>query len=208
MLKYSLFAMLCTASLSAVLTVEFFISPELELRETRNSWHIAVAGEGCFAVLNDETLEINYTRSGILRLDDDNRLVLHVAKKEYQLEPPICIPTDSEDLRIDRDGYVNVIRGKDWQRIGSIQLTRFKNEMELSDPLGVNCLKHIPGNAIPAEPGTDGTGSILQGWTESRKVFSRHRVLGGAIIGLLMICSLVGSRAKDTNPRKINRTTH
>ena len=196
MLRDSLFLVFCATAVSAVVTMDFLVPPDLVLTKSGNEFHMAIAGDGFFAVLDEETLRTNYTRAGEWKLNNENSLVLVIQGQEYSLEPPICVPEDYRDLHIGMNGYVSVLRGTEWERVGRIMLIRFENRATLPHPLDVNFVKYVPGNTIAADPGTNGAGSIQQGWIEERKLLSRHRTLGGAIIGLFLLGALVRSRSR------------
>ncbi len=138
-------------------------------RQTGNSFDLGIEGEGFFQVtLPDGTT--SYTRTGELKVDSDGRLV---TSDGYVLEPAITIPSDSLTVTISADGIFSVTQpgASIPTQVGNLELARFINPSGLKS-IGKNLLSSTAasGDATTGTPGTDGLGTLAQGFLEMSNV--------------------------------------
>jgi flagellar basal-body rod protein FlgG len=136
---------------------------------TENSFDLAVQGEGYFVVeLPDGGF--GYTRSGNFQLSPDGRLV---TPDGYSVSPGMTVPQDAVEVSINQEGLVTVkIAGQTNQvELGQLELATFVNETGL-EAVGDNLLleTEASGPALVGPPGTEGLGTVLQGFLESSNV--------------------------------------
>ena len=138
-------------------------------KQTENPLDVAIEGEGFFQVTRpDGTL--SYTRTGEFKVDSDGRLV---TSDGYLIEPQLSIPADTLAITISADGIVSVTQPglAVPTQVGNIELARFINPSGLQ-PIGKNL--YVPtaasGTATTAVPGSDGMGTIAQGFLEMSNV--------------------------------------
>jgi len=138
-----------------------------DFKETKSELDIAIEGKGFFRVLsNDEEL---YTRAGNFKLDTDGNLV---TPNGEPLQPGFTIPTDTISVTIDKDGTVTVFDPSGaGSTIGEIELYSFTNPAGLLS-LGRNLYQQndASGEAIAGTPGSDGMGTLVQGFLEMSNV--------------------------------------
>jgi flagellar basal-body rod protein FlgG len=136
---------------------------------TGNSLDLAIEGDGFFQILKPDG-EIAYTRSGAFKLDSEGRIV---NSDGYALEPPITIPENAVSITISSDGKVMVFQADDSEpvEVGQIELARFINPAGLK-AIGKNLF--VPtassGEVTTAIPGSEGLGTIAQGFVEMSNV--------------------------------------
>ncbi len=140
-----------------------------DLKETGNPFDLAINGEGFFMIrLPDNT--IAYTRDGSFKLDADGNLI---TTQGYIVEPGITIPDDVQEVRIGRDGVVNILRygSTEFEEIGQLELARFINPAGLK-AIGDNLFTETPASGRPIiEPaGSANMGKVLQGFLEESNV--------------------------------------
>lgn len=140
-----------------------------DLVNTGNSLDLAIDGEGFFQVtLPDGT--IAYTRAGNLRVDRDGRIVTNDG---YPIEPGITVPADATSITIGGDGRVTVTQPGTVApvEIGTIELARFINSGGLK-AIGKNLFLETDASGAPTTgtPGTEGRGTIVQGFLEMSNV--------------------------------------
>ncbi|MFW5856020.1 MAG: flagellar hook-basal body complex protein, partial [Bacillota bacterium] len=91
----------------------------------------------------------------------------------YPVIPNITIPDDATDITITSDGTVNVkLAGRDdSQQIGQLELARFSNPGGLNSE-GRNLYEETvaSGPAMEGTPGSEGFGTISQGFLEKSNV--------------------------------------
>ncbi len=140
-----------------------------DLINTGNNLDLAIDGEGFFQVtLPDGT--IAYTRAGNFRLDRDGRIVTNDG---YPLEPGITVPADATGITVGGDGRVTVTQPGTVApvEIGTIELARFINPGGLK-AIGKNLFLETDASGAPTTgaPGTEGRGTIVQGFLEMSNV--------------------------------------
>jgi flagellar basal-body rod protein FlgG len=139
------------------------------LRQTGHPLDVAIEGGG-FLRITRPNGEPAYTRAGNLRTDAEGKLV---TVDGYPVDPEIGIPPDATSVTIAPDGTVSVTQGgsSEATEVGRIQLATFPNVGGL-DAIGRNLL--VPtvasGDAVTANPGEGGTGTLAQGFLEGSNV--------------------------------------
>jgi len=136
---------------------------------TGNDLDLVIEGDGFFQVTKPDGT-VSYTRSGALKVDKDGRIV---NSDGFPIEPAISIPTDTTDITISFDGKVNVLQGSSATpvEIGTIEIARFVNPAGLlSTGKSLFTATDASGDAITGTPGSEGRGSLNQGFIESSNV--------------------------------------
>jgi len=138
-----------------------------DFQQTSNQFDMSIEGNGFFKVLsNDEEV---YTRAGNFKLDSDGNVCTPNGEK---LQPAISIPSDSVSVSIDQTGTVTSFDPTGaGNTIGTIELYSFSN------PAGLHSMGHslykatnASGEALSGAPGSDGMGTIAQGYLEMSNV--------------------------------------
>lgn len=136
---------------------------------TGNSLDLVVEGDGFFQILMPDGT-IAYSRSGAFKLDSEGNIV---NSDGYPLEPGITIPADALTTTVGTDGKVTVLQSGSSSptEIGQIELAKFIN------PGGLNSIGgslYLPtassGEAVTANPASEGLGTIAQGFLEMSNV--------------------------------------
>ena len=142
---------------------------EGDIVQTENPLDVAIEGSGFFQVeLPDGNTA--YTRAGNLKLDGDGRLT---TSDGFPLQPEIVIPEDAREVTISQTGLVSALVGDDTTstELGNIDLADFVNEAGLI-AIGRNLFRETDasGAAALGTPGSDGYGTLLQGYVENSNV--------------------------------------
>ena len=137
--------------------------------QTGNKLDMAIQGRGYFRVLLP-TSEIAYTRAGNLSLNDQGQLV---TSEGYEIQPGIVIPPEATDISISKSGQVQIKQAGATAPsiVGNLELATFVNEAGL-EAIGDNLYLESGSSGAPnlSVPGVDGTGVLLQGYTEASNV--------------------------------------
>lgn len=140
-----------------------------EFVQTGRDLDIAIEGRGFLKVTLDDGSEA-YTRAGSLKIDQDGTVVTTSGEK---IDPNITVPQEATAITIGRDGIVSaVMPGQNAAtELGQLQITTFTNSSGLMY-LGKGLYKETQasGSPIAANPGENGAGTILQGYTENSNV--------------------------------------
>lgn len=144
---------------------------------TDRNLDVAIQGEGFLQVMKtDGTLA--YTRDGSLKVDAMGQLC---TTDGYLVQPQTTIPADAKEIDITEDGNISVSVGSDTTQtiVGTIQLARFQN------PSGLLAIGHnlyvetaASGNPIQDVPGSNGMGTISQGFLEGSNVQVVEELIG------------------------------
>lgn len=139
------------------------------LQRTEGPLDMAINGQGFFQVtMPDGTLA--YSRDGAFQRDSTGQIV---TSSGYPLSPAIIIPVNATSITISRDGIVSVIVPPETRptEINTVQLASFVNPGGLQS-VGENLYIETAssGTPTPNTPGTNGTGLINQGYTETSNV--------------------------------------
>jgi flagellar basal-body rod protein FlgG len=161
-------------------------------KSTGGRFDIAIEGDGFFSLTQpDGTLA--YTRDGSFTTDQNGTLV---SAGGYTLNPQITIPQDATGVTIAQDGTVTVTQpGQSQpQQVGQITLSHFINPGGLNMG-GNNILTPTlaSGDAIEANPGQDGLGTLRQGFLEASNVDVAEE----------MVNMIIGQRAYEANSKTI-----
>lgn len=146
------------------------INAQGSLTSTTNPLDIAINGDGYFRIItaNGDA----YTRSGNFQASADGRIV---TEQGDELAPGIQLPTDWEQIEINRAGEVLAfLPGQPQaQNLGTIELYRFMNPSGL-DARGGNLFMETAasGQALAGNAAENGYGSIFQGYVEGSNVDS------------------------------------
>ena len=163
-----------------------------ELRQTGNSLDLAIEGDGFLQIMLPDG-RTAYTRDGALKLDGQGRLV---NSSGNPLQPDITIPPDATHISIGSDGTVSVtVAGEaDAQQLGQISLAKFLNPAGLIS-IGRNLFMPTgaSGDALAATPGTEGLGTLGQGFIEMSNVSIIEE----------MVNMIVAQRAYEVNSKSI-----
>lgn len=159
---------------------------------TGNNLDMVIEGQGFFQITKPDG-EIAYTRAGALKLDSEGKIV---NSDGYALEPAITIPANTLQITITQDGTVSALQAGNSvpTQVGQIQLAQFIN------PGGLNAIgknMFLPtaasGEATAGNPGTDGLGTINQGFLE----------LSNVNIVEEMVNMIVSQRAYEINSKVV-----
>lgn len=139
------------------------------LQKTDNALDVAVNGNGFLQILLPDGTT-GYTRDGSLQKDNQGQIV---TSDGYPLSPNITIPANALSVTIGTDGTVSVTQSGSaaTTQIGSIQLATFINPAGLQS-IGQNLFLETAasGTPTPNTPGTNGAGTINQGYVETSNV--------------------------------------
>jgi len=145
------------------------IAEQGAMTQTSNRYDVAIDGQGYFQVTMPNG-DISYTRAGSFQLSDQGELV---TTDGYPVAPGITIPQGALDVSISKTGQVQVkMPGQaELQDVGQLELATFVNEAGL-EAIGSNLLQETDasGPALAGLPGTEGLGTVLQGFLESSNV--------------------------------------
>jgi len=139
------------------------------LQQTSNTLDVAISGNGFLQVtMPDGTT--GYTRDGDMKMDANGQLVTN---NGYVVQPGITIPPTAQSISIAADGTVSVtLPGTPTpSTLGQLQLANFANPGGL-DPKGGNLYAETAASGTPtaAVPGTNGLGTLRQGFVETSNV--------------------------------------
>ncbi|RKQ72156.1 flagellar basal-body rod protein FlgG [Litorimonas taeanensis] len=139
------------------------------LSATGGDLDLAIEGKGFFQI-DLPSGETAYTRDGKFYQDAEG---LIVNSDGYALSDNITIPSDARSISISLDGEVTAFfdNAAEGQQIGTITMTVFSNPKGL-EALGGNLFRETSasGNPIVSEPGTEGVGTMRQGFLEDSGV--------------------------------------
>jgi len=142
---------------------------------TQNELDLAIEGRGFFKVISGE--DEMYTRAGNFKLDAEGNVVTPSGDK---LEPELTVPEGTVSVSIDSDGSVTIFDATGvGTALGNIELYSFPNPAGLKS-MGHNLLQatDASGEAIAAMPGTEGMGTIVQGYVELSNVDVVEEMVG------------------------------
>jgi flagellar basal-body rod protein FlgG len=168
-----------------------------DFRQTDNPLDLVIQGNGFFQV-KLVSGELAYTRAGSFHLNQQGQVV---TASGQQLDPTITIPTNATSISIGTDGTVSVTTPgqTSGQNVGQIQLATFANPAGL-EAMGQNLFKETSasGQPVTATPGSEGLGSINQGYVENSNVNIVEELVG----------MIEAQRAYETNSKVITAADH
>jgi flagellar basal-body rod protein FlgG len=138
--------------------------------ETDNPLDLVIQGNGFFQIQMPNGT-IAYSRAGQFQLDKTGTVV---TPQGFALDPQITIPATAQQIAIASDGTVTYTLPSQTaaQTAGQIQLANFANPAGLNS-LGNNLYAPTDASGDPtvgAPGGSEGLGSLLQGYTEQSNV--------------------------------------
>ncbi len=147
----------------------YAIASQGSLTQTGNPLDIAIQGPGYFQVLMPDG-QTAFTRAGNFSVNAQGQLV---TADGFQVIPQIQIPQGATNVTISGAGQVQVtVAGNTApQQVGQLQLANFFNEAGLQ-PQGNNLFTQTDASGAPTtgNPGVQGLGTVLQGYTEASNV--------------------------------------
>ncbi len=138
-----------------------------DFKETKNELDLAIEGKGFFRVLSNE--EELYTRSGNFKMDSEGNIC---TPNGDLLQPAMTVPSETVSINIDKTGTVTVFDPEGTgTTLGEIELYTFPNPAGLYS-LGHNLYRSTDasGEAVTGTPGSEGVGTIVQGFIEMSNV--------------------------------------
>ncbi len=142
---------------------------EGDIVQTENKLDVAIEGAGFFQVTLPDG-NIAYTRAGNFKLDGEGRLT---TSDGYPLQPEITIPADALEVTISQTGVVSATIGDSTTStdLGNLDLADFVNDSGLI-AIGKNLFRETEasGTATIGTPGSNGIGTLLQGYIENSNV--------------------------------------
>lgn len=136
---------------------------------SNNEMDWAIQGEGLFQITLPDG-GTAYTRDGAFKLSSDGTIVTSTGLPLY---PSITVPAGSTNLQVGEDGKIGVMLAGESSttEIGQIELVRFINQSGLRS-LGGNLFTQsdASGEPVVTMPGEEGTGTIMQRYTEGSNV--------------------------------------
>jgi flagellar basal-body rod protein FlgG len=161
------------------------------LRATNQPFDIAIEGAG-FLQVSLPGGETGYTRAGTLHKNSQGQIVTN---EGYALEPAISVPENAISVSISKDGIVSAATpGQPPEQIGTIELATFQNPAGLEARGGnVFVVSNASGEPITGVPGSDGLGTIAQGFLEDSNVSVVEE----------MVNMILGQRAYEASSRVI-----
>jgi flagellar basal-body rod protein FlgG len=167
---------------------KMFIQGDFE--QTDNELDMAVEGRGFFKVIRNG--EECFTRSGNFELDSEGNIV---TENGDALQPEMSISEDVVSITIDSDGTVTTFDPEGTgSSLGVIELYSFPNQAGLYS-MGHNLYRSTDasGEAITGTPGTNGMGTIIQGYLE----------LSNVDVVQEMVAMITAQRAYEINSKAI-----
>jgi flagellar basal-body rod protein FlgG len=145
------------------------ITEQGNIVQSGNPYDIAISGRGYLQVLLPSG-ETAFTRAGNLSISAEGQLV---TSDGYTVDPAVTIPAGTTAVTISSDGVVSATPSGSTTptQVGQIELASFVNPAGL-DAQGDNLFKETAASGAPtsATPGTDGLGTIMQGFLETSNV--------------------------------------
>lgn len=139
------------------------------LTQTSNNLDVAINGGGFFQVLMPDGTTA-YTRDGSFQVNSQGALV---TSSGYPVQPAITIPANALSTTIAADGTVSITQPgtSSAVQIGNMQLALFINPTGLQSN-GQNLYAETGSSGTPtvSTPGTNGTGTLNQGFVETSNV--------------------------------------
>jgi len=142
---------------------------EGDIVQTENKLDVAIEGSGFFQVTLPDG-NTAYTRAGNFKIDGEGRLT---TSDGFPLQPEISIPADALEVTISQTGVVSATVGDSTTstELGNLDLADFVNDAGLI-AIGKNLFRETEasGTATTGTPGSNGIGTLLQGFVENSNV--------------------------------------
>jgi flagellar basal-body rod protein FlgG len=159
---------------------------------TGNPLDMVIEGKGFFQITKPDG-EIAYTRAGAFKIDSEGNVV---TSDGYPMEPAITMPSNALEITLTSDGTVSVLQaGSNTPvEVGQIELAQFMNPGGLK-AIGKNLFLPTGSSGEPTtgNPGSEGLGSINQGFIE----------LSNVNVVEEMVNMIVSQRAYELNSKVI-----
>lgn len=155
------------AVVGAVLAYRQLDSRAVVPYRTGRSLDLAILGRGYFQVRDPATGRSKYTRNGHFIIGPQGDLMIGRPVDERLLQPQISIPADWTELTISRNGIVAVQQedNASLTQVAQLQLACFMNDEALrEEEPGLFGETEFSAPAMVATPGSNGAGTLLQGW--------------------------------------------
>jgi flagellar basal-body rod protein FlgG len=153
---------------------------------------MVIEGDGFFQISLPDG-DTGYTRSGSFKMNGEGAIV---TSDGYPLEPSITLPADTLEITIAPDGTVSVLQNANNTptEVGQIEIAQFINPGGLKS-IGKNLFitSGASGDATTGSPGSDGLGTINQGFIE----------LSNVNVVEEMVNMIVSQRAYELNSKVI-----
>jgi len=189
------------AGVKPVATVRNFSNGSLQ--QTTNALDVAINGQGFFQILLPDGTTA-YTRDGSFQLDSNGQMV---TSSGYQLQPAITIPSNTLTVTIGGDGTVSVTQAGTTTpvQLGTIQLANFINPGGLQ-ARGENLFLESAASGPPQldTPGTNGLGSLNQGFVETSNVSVTEELVN---LITAQRAFEINSRAIETSDQMLQKLT-
>ncbi len=139
------------------------------LQETQNDLDLAIDGKGYLEVTLPSG-QSAYTRDGALKRSGEGMIV---TSDGYPVSPEITIPDDARSISINSEGevYAYFDEAAEGQLLGQLTLSAFYNAKGL-EAIGSNLftVTEASGPALVSTAGSDGLGTLRQGYLEASSV--------------------------------------
>ncbi len=161
-----------------------------DFQQTKNELDVAIEGKGFFRVLSND--QERYTRAGNFKLDSEGNIVTAAGDR---IQPEMTVPENTLTISISKHGQVTAFDPNGaGVVIGEIELYGFANPAGLSS-LGHNLYSttDASGDPIIGTPGSEGMGTLLQGFVEQSNVDVVEE----------MVSMIMAQRAYEINSKSI-----
>ncbi len=138
------------------------------LEPTDRELDVAIQGDGFFEVAHPNGLTA-YTRDGALRVDSQGNLT---TAQGFPLVAGVTISPDTKGITIAQDGTVTaLLQDNSFSQVGNLLISRFPNPSGLRASGGNLFFEtESSGAAQSVSPGSEGTGTLAQGFLERSNV--------------------------------------
>lgn len=185
-LKYSLRSVTAAVVvISAVCTI-FTECTSVALKRTGRELDLAIVGPGHFEAMDLETGVSSFFRYGSLYVNDEGNLAHAEAGV---LTPPLIVPADAHSIHVQPDGWVWVSCYGEREMIGGIMLA-VPAESGSFESIGRGLSLPANGSYMPLNlmPGSDGVGSLKQGWLEEPRIAVNGGLGTVILLALVILC--------------------
>lgn len=161
--------------------------------ETGNNLDMGIEGKGFFKVLRGT--QESYTRSGSFKVDQDGYVCDAGGNR---IQPEISVPSTAVSINIDAGGTFTALDSSgNTVATANLRLYLFPNPAGLL-AAGHNYFTPTPasGEVTEAQPGTEGAGTVLQGYLESSNINVVEE----------MVNMILSQRAYEANSKIIKTT--
>jgi flagellar basal-body rod protein FlgG len=139
------------------------------LQETGNDLDLAIDGKGYLEVTLPSG-QTAFTRDGALKRSAEG---LIVTSDGYPVAPEITIPDDAQSISVNAEGevYAYFSDAAEGQLLGQLTMAGFTNAKGL-EAIGSNLFTETEASGAPtlSTPGSDGLGTVRQGYLENSSV--------------------------------------